>query len=216
MKSITIIKFLFSLVLNVALYRDVQAQLALNVTFASEDSNEAPRQWNVDPVHSKVKFTVAHLVISEVDGSFDVYDGIIESAQEDFSDAKIAFSVDAASIDTGNEDRDEHLKSEDFFSVAKYPTLTFESTSFEKKQGNEYALKGNLTMRGVTKPVVFDVKYGGTAQDGYGNTKAGFKVTGTLDRYDYGLKWNSMTEAGGLTVGQEIDITLNLEFALAQ
>ena len=157
---------------------------------------------------------VTHLVISEVDGSFNVYDGTINTSQEDFLDAKIEFSVDAASINTENTDWDTHLKSEDFFFVEKYPKLTFQSTSFKKKGQDRYELKGNLTMRGVTKPSTFEVKFGGLAKDGYGNTKAGFSATSTINRYDYGLQWNSLTEAGGLTVGKEIDITLNLEFAL--
>ena len=205
-------------VLGLAVYHQTMAQGQLstsNTDFPTENSRtSAERHWTVDPVHSKVKFTVTHLVISEVDGSFNVYNGKINTSQEDFSDAKIEFSVDAASINTENTDRDTHLKSEDFFFVEKYPKLTFQSTSFKKKGQDRYELKGNLTMRGVTKPSTFEVKFGGLAKDGYGNTKAGFSATSTINRYDYGLQWNSLTEAGGLTVGKEIDIILNLEFAL--
>lgn len=178
--------------------------------------NASAQTWQVDPVHSAVKFTVKHLVISEVDGSFKTYSGSIKSTTADFQDAQIQFSIDVNSINTDNSMRDEHLKSADFFNTKQYPNMTFTSTSFKKKSGNNYVLTGNLTMKDVTKKVSFNVVYGGTAKDGYGNTKAGFKVTGIINRFDYGLKWNALTEAGGATVGNEINMTLNLEFAQAK
>ena len=171
----------------------------------------AQTTWVVEPVHSKVNFTVEHLVISEVDGSFKTFEGKLVSSKEDFTDGKVSFSIDVASVDTDNEKRNGHLKSEDFFYVEKYPKMTFESTSFKKKKGNEYELKGNLTMRGVTKPVTFSVKYGGQAEDGYGNIKAGFIAKGSLNRMDYGVAWNAKTKQGGWTVGEEVDITVKLE-----
>lgn len=171
----------------------------------------AQTTWAVEPVHSKVNFTVEHLVISEVDGSFKTFEGKAVTSNEDFSDAKITFSVDVASISTDNDQRDNHLKSEDFFYVEKYPKMTFESTSFKKKKGDEYELKGNLTLRGVTKPIAFSVKYGGQAEDGYGNLKAGFIATGSLNRMDYGVAWNAKTKQGGWTVGEEVAITVKLE-----
>lgn len=170
-------------------------------------------QWKVDPYHSKVNFTVSHLVISEVDGNFKVYDGQIISDKTDFSDANISFTIDATSINTDNEQRDGHLKSEGFFHAEKHPKITFKSTSFKKTGENTYALNGKLNMRGVTKDVTLAVKYGGIiGNDGNGNTKAGFIVTGTLNRMDYGIAWNDKTENGGLAVGEDVNIRINLEF----
>lgn len=176
----------------------------------------AQTTWNVDPVHSNVRFTVSHLVISEVEGSFKKFNGTLQSTQPDFSDAKVSFAVDVASISTDNDSRDTHLKGDDFFNAAQYPKMTFVSSSFRKLSGNQYELKGNLTIRNVTKPITFKVTYGGTVKDPWGNIKAGFKATGTVNRFDYGLKWNNLTEAGGAVVGQDIAIDLRLEFAQAK
>lgn len=174
----------------------------------------AQTKWDVDNVHSSVKFSVSHLVISEVEGSFKKFTGNVTSTKPDFTDASVNFSVDVNSINTDNDMRDKHLKSDDFFNAAQYPAMTFKSTSFKKVSGNKYALTGNLTIRNVTKPVKFDVVYGGTAKDGYGNTKAGFKASTVINRFDYNLKWNNLTEAGGATVGK--DVTLDLKMELAQ
>lgn len=176
----------------------------------------AQTKWNVDVVHSNVKFTVEHLVISEVEGSFKTFNGSMTSTKPDFSGSTIDFAVDVASISTDNEMRDTHLKSDDFFNAAKFPKMTFKSTSFKKVAGNKYILTGNLTLRDVTKSVKFDVTYGGTAKDGYGNTKAGFKASTVINRFDYRLKWNALTEAGGMTVGSDVTIDLRLEFAQAK
>jgi len=173
----------------------------------------AQTKWTVDKAHSSVKFAVSHLVISEVEGSFKTFDGSFQHTKPDFTDAQIQFNVDVASINTDNSMRDDHLKSDDFFNAAQYPQMTFKSVSFIKKSGNRYELTGDLTIRNTTKRVTFDVTYGGTANDGYGNTKAGFKATTTINRFDYGLKWNGLTEAGGLAVGEDVSIVLNLEFA---
>jgi polyisoprenoid-binding protein YceI len=189
--------------------------LLILVVFANVASF-AETKWNVDVVHSNVKFTVEHLVISEVEGSFKTFTGSMTSVNPDFVGSSIEFNVDVNSINTDNEMRDNHLKSDDFFNAAKYPKMTFKSTSFKKISGNKYALTGNLTLRDVTKPVTFEVTYGGTAKDGYGNTKAGFKATTVINRFDYGLKWNSLTEAGGMTVGSDVTIDLRLEFAQAK
>lgn len=173
----------------------------------------AQSKWTLDPAHSNVRFTVPHLVISEVEGSFSKFDGSVSHNKPDFTDASIQFTVDVASVDTDNERRDGHLKSDDFFNAEKYPQMKFQSTSFKKISDNKYELNGNLTIRDVTKPVKFDVVYGGTAKDGRGTTKAGFKATTTINRFDYGLKWNAITEAGGATVGQDVTIDLKLQFA---
>jgi polyisoprenoid-binding protein YceI len=176
----------------------------------------AQTKWEVDAVHSNVKFTVEHLVISEVEGNFKTFNGSMTSAKPDFAGSAINFTVDVNSISTDNDMRDTHLKSDDFFNAAKYPQMTFKSTSFKKISSNKYLLTGNLTLRDVTKSVKFDVTYGGTAKDGQGNTKAGFKATTVINRFDYGLKWNKITEAGGMTVGKDIIIALRLEFTQAR
>jgi len=173
----------------------------------------AQSKWSVDPVHSTVKFSVPHLVISEVEGQFKKFDGTIDAKTADFNGAVVNFSVNVNSIDTENDGRDTHLKGADFFDVQKYPEISFKSTSFKKVSGNKYLLTGNLTMHGVTKPAKFNVTYGGTAKDGYGNIKSGFKASSVINRFDYGLKWNTLTEAGGATVGQDITLDLKLEFA---
>jgi polyisoprenoid-binding protein YceI len=168
--------------------------------------------WVVDNSHSNVKFTVTHLVISEVEGNFTTFTGTMQSSKPDFTDAIINFSVDVVSINTDNDTRDKHLKSDDFFNAEKYPKLTFKSLIFKKITDKKYELTGDLTIRDVTKRVKFDVTYGGTVKDGYGNTKAGFKAIATINRFDYNLKWNSVTEAGGVVVGPDVNIQLNLEF----
>ncbi len=185
-------------------------------SFVALSMAQTVKTWKVDNMHSGVKFSVTHMVISEVEGSFKVYEGTITSAKDDFSDAKIDFSVDVNSINTDNSMRDGHLKSDDFFNADKFPKMVFKSTSFKKKAGNVYELIGDLTIRDVTKKVKFSVKYGGIMKDPYGNTKAGFKATGSINRFDYGLKWNTLTEAGGAMVGADVNLTLNLEFALAK
>ena len=173
--------------------------------------SEAQTNWNTDNTHSNVKFTVTHLVVSEVEGSFRVFSGTVKSAKPDFTDASINFSVDVNSINTDNEMRDKHLKSDDFFNAEKFPAMTFKGTSFKKVSGNKYVLQGDLTIRDVTKKVTFDVAYGGTTKDPWGNTKAGFKAKAKINRFDYNLKWNTVTEAGGAVVSKDVDVVVNLE-----
>ncbi|MBC8054030.1 MAG: YceI family protein [Sphingobacteriaceae bacterium] len=183
---------------------------------ASTFALNAQTKWVIDPVHSSVNFNIEHLVISEVEGKFKTYEGSISAAKPDLTDAVIDFAIDVNSIDTDNDMRDKHLIAPDFFDAAKYPKMTFKSTSFKKVSGNKYVLNGNLTIHGITKPAKFDVTYGGTAKDGYGNIKAGFKAKGAINRFDYGLKYNSLTEAGGATLGKEVEIDLKLQFAKAK
>ncbi len=168
--------------------------------------------WKLDPAHSAVKFEVTHLVISSVEGRFNKFDGTIVANKADFTDAQINFTVDVNSINTDNEARDKHLKTDEFFNAEKYPNMTFKSTAFRKVSGNKYTLEGNLTIRDVTRKVKFDVVYGGTAKDPWGNMRAGFKATSTINRFDYNLKWDKATEAGGMVVDKIVNITLNLEF----
>lgn len=169
--------------------------------------------WLVDNVHSGVKFSVSHLIISEVEGSFKVYSGTLLSQKQDFTDSAVDFAVDIPSINTDNEMRDKHLKSDDFFNAEKYPKMTFRSISWKKVDEKNYVIEGDLTIRDITKRVAFTVVHGGTIKDPWGNTKAGFKATTVINRFDYGLKWNALMEAGGATVGKDVSITLNLQFA---
>ncbi|MGN6568811.1 MAG: YceI family protein [Flavipsychrobacter sp.] len=173
----------------------------------------APVKWSTDATHSAVKFSVTHLTVSTVEGNFKKFEGTVVSSGNDFNNAQVNFIVDVSSINTDNEARDKHLKSDDFFNAEKYPNMTFTSTSFKKIRGNMYALEGNLTIRDVTKKVKFGVLYGGTVKDPWGNIKAGFKATSTISRKAYNLKWNALTEAGGAVVGDEVTINLNMEFA---
>ncbi|MGZ3753431.1 MAG: YceI family protein [Mucilaginibacter sp.] len=168
-------------------------------------------KWSIDPMHSEVQFKVKHLVISTVSGFFKGFEGSVESANDDFSDAKIAFSIDIDSIDTNQTQRDEHLKSAEFFDAAKYPHIKFASTSFKKTDDDEYELKGDLTIKDVTKPVTLAVEYGGSAADFYGNTKAGFEITGKINRKEFGLTWEGVTEAGSIVVGEDIKLTINVQ-----
>lgn len=184
--------------------------------FVAAGATAQSAKWTVDAGHSNVKFSVNHLVVSEMEGSFKKFDGTIDATSEDFNNAQLNFTVDVNSINTENEMRDKHLKSDDFFNAEKFPQMTFKSTSFKKTKGNNYALEGNLTIRDVTKKVKFDVTYGGTMKDPYGNIKAGFKTTGTISRKEYGLKWSAMTEAGGAVVGDEVTMILKFEMAKAK
>ncbi len=167
--------------------------------------------WTFDKTHSKIQFDVAHMVISEVSGQFQEYEGTVLTSKEDFSDAKIDFLIDVKSIDTDDGERDGHLQSPDFFDADKYPNITFKSKSMKKSGENQYKLTGDFTMHGVTKEITIDAKYGGTVTDPYGNVKAGFKITGIIDRTDFGLKYNSVMDTGGLMIGEEVTITCRVE-----
>jgi polyisoprenoid-binding protein YceI len=172
-------------------------------------------KWTLDKVHSNVKFAITHLVVSEVEGTFKLFDGSMENTKGDFSDAKISFNVDVNSINTDNDYRDKHLKSDDFFNAEKYPSMQFVSTSFTPAGGNKYKLAGNLTIRDVTRPVTFDVTYGGTIT-AMGGERVGFKAKTTINRFDYNLKWNKATETGGLVVSKEVEIAVNAELKKAE
>lgn len=163
--------------------------------------------WKIDPTHSDIAFKVKHMMISTVTGYFNEFDGEVSADNDDFSDAKINFSVSINSINTKNEDRDGHLKSDDFFNAEKYPTMNFVSKSF-----NGASLVGDLTIRDVTKEVTLDVEYLGTALDPYGQTKAGFEVTGTINRKDFGLNWSAVTEAGNIVVSDKVKLQLDVQF----
>lgn len=180
-------------------------------------ANYAQVNWKVDASHSKVSFSVVHALVAETEGRFKVYDGQVSSKSEtDFSNANISFSVDAASINTEDEKRDGHLKSPDFFDVAQFPQITFKSTSMKSMGKNTYELEGELTMHGVTKKVKLKaVGAPKTVKDPWGNTKYGFKVTGTINRKDFGLMWNKTLEAGGVLVAEDVDLVINIELSKA-
>ncbi|MEJ7769135.1 MAG: YceI family protein [Chitinophagaceae bacterium] len=203
-----------SLVMITALAAISFTPLAQKENLATIASNgvtpQAATKWSIDKSHSNVKFAVTHMVVTETEGNFKLFDGSMEHTKPDFSDAKVEFSVDVASIDTDNEKRDKHLKSDDFFNAEKYPAMKFVSTSFTPSGGNKYKLAGNLTIRDVTKPITFDVTYGGSVNE-RGGVKSGFKAKSTINRFDYNLKWDKATEAGGLVVSKEVDITVNVE-----
>lgn len=167
--------------------------------------------YKIDSTHSEITFKVKHLMITNVTGHFTQFDGTLESDKEDFSDAKVTFEADAASVNTNNEQRDAHLKSDDFFNAEQFPKLKFESTSIDKKDDEHYKLQGNLTIRDITKPITLDVEYGGTTVDPWGQTKAGFEITGKINRKDYGLKWNAMTETGGFVVSDDVRLLVNAQ-----
>lgn len=180
------------------------------LTLSATQSHGQSSKWAVDKSHSNVKFTVTHMTVSEVDGSFKVFEGGMEHTKADFSDAKVSFTIDVNSINTDNTNRDEHLKGDDFFSAAQYPQIRFVGTSMKPLGGNKYQLSGNMTVKDVTKPVTWELTYGGVVNTQRGR-KAGFKAKTTINRFDYNLKWNRAVEAGGLVVGENVDIVVNIE-----
>lgn len=167
--------------------------------------------YKIDPMHSEITFKVKHLMITNVTGNFKQFDASMEANAEDFSDAKISFEADINSISTGNEQRDTHLKSDDFFSAEQFPKLSFTSTSFTHKGGSDYVLNGDLTIKGNTKPVSLNVEFGGRMTDFYGQDKAGFEISGKINRSEFGLTWSAVTEAGGVVVSDEIKLNLAVQ-----
>jgi polyisoprenoid-binding protein YceI len=167
-------------------------------------------KWTLDPTHSEVGFKVKHMMFTNVSGSFGKFDILASTDGDDFSKSSIQFSADANSITTNNADRDNHLKGADFFNTAQYPGLKFVATGYEKGNGAD-KLKGNLTIRDITKPVTLDVEHGGIAKDPWGNLKAGFSITGKINRKDWGLNWNAALETGGILVGEEIKISAEIQ-----
>jgi polyisoprenoid-binding protein YceI len=168
-------------------------------------------KWKVDASHSIVSFKVKHLMISNVLGNFKEFEGDVITDGDDFTTAEIAFSVSASSIDTDAPDRDTHLKSPDFFDVAKFPKITFSGKGLKDLGDEMYELSGTLTIRGISKPVKLSVEYGGVMKDPWGNTKAGFSVSGKINRKDWELNWNAALEAGGVLVGEDVKISCDLE-----
>lgn len=187
----------------------IKTSLVLLIAYVS--LTFAQTNWVFDKSHSKIGFSVSHMVITDVEGNFKEFDGKIESSGDTWENAKIEFTADIASIDTDNEKRDGHLKSDDFFNAEKFPKLTFVGKSFTKVDEGEYKLVGDLTIRDVTKEVELEVEHNGTVVDPWGNTKAGFHLEGEINRFDYNLKWNKAIETGGLVVGEDVKIIGKLQ-----
>lgn len=184
----------------------VLALLALPALAAAET-------WSIDADHSSVGFTVRHMMVSNVKGSFGTFSGTVEVDEKDSAGSKVSVTIDAASINTGVAKRDEHLRSADFFDTARYPTMTYVSKKVEKSGKDRLKVYGDLTLRGVTRPVVLDVE-GPTAayRDPWGKTRRGASATAAINRRDFGLTWNKVIEAGGVLVGDEVKIILEMEF----
>lgn len=168
------------------------------------------QNWGFDALHSEVNFKVKHMMVSTVTGTFNSYDVKVTTDGEDFTTAQVEFSADINSISTRNEDRDNHLKSDDFFNANEFPHMTFKSKEMIK-DGEDFKLVGDLTIRDVTKEVTLDVEFNGVAVDPYGQTKAGFEINGNINRKEFGLRWDAVTEAGSIVVSDKVKIDINLQ-----
>ncbi|MCD4839875.1 YceI family protein [Neobacillus sedimentimangrovi] len=168
-------------------------------------------KWILDPAHSSVDFSVRHMMITNVKGTFHTFHAELEADPTDLTTANIIFSVHTSSVDTRNKDRDAHLVSADFFDAENYPTITFKATKIERIKEDEYKITGDFTLRGITKEETFVVTFEGQGKDPWGNVKAGFSATGTINRSDYGLVWNAALETGGVLVGDQVKINLQIQ-----
>ena len=172
----------------------------------------ATKNWVIDPSHSEIQFKIKHLMITNVTGSFNIFQVSVQTEEEDFMKAKVSFTADVGSISTGNEQRDAHLKSAEFFDAATYPQVKFAATKYENVDNDgSYELYGDLTIRDITKNIKLDVEFGGVVKDGYGNTKAGFSINGKINRKDFGLTWSAITEAGGIVVSDDVKIACEVQ-----
>jgi len=171
--------------------------------------------WLLDNVHTHVSFSVKHMMVTTVRGQFKSYRGTIGIDAKDFTRSRFEGEIDVASIDTGNADRDNHLRTNDFFDVANHPKITFKSTKIEAKGEGQFVVHGDITIRGVTKPVALDVEFHGTSKNPYGKTVAGIGVVGTINRKDFGVNFNALLETGGVAVGEKVKLELDIEATLA-
>ena len=172
----------------------------------------AKSNWAIDPTHSEIGFKVKHMMFTNVSGKFNVFESKIENDEEHFETSKISFSADVNSVDTNNQDRDNHLRSADFFDIENFQKLTFNSTSIKKLDEGEYQITGDLTIKDVTKSIVLETEYSGLMKDPWGNTKIGLSITGKINRKEFGLTWNSALETGGVLVGEEIKLAAEIQF----
>ncbi|MEZ4706491.1 MAG: YceI family protein [Caldilineaceae bacterium] len=167
--------------------------------------------WQIDPTHSHVQFTVRHMMISKVRGSFEKFSGAVDFDEDEPTNSSVDVTIDVDSVNTREEQRDGHLKSPDFFDAATYPSITFKSTSAEKTGENQGKLHGNLTIKDVTHPVTLNVEYAGQAKSPWGTTSAGFTASGKISRKDWGLTWNQALETGGVLVGDDVQFDIEIE-----
>jgi polyisoprenoid-binding protein YceI len=167
--------------------------------------------WNLDPSHSEVNFKVKHMMITNVNGKFNSFDVKASSSNDSFENPQIEFSANTSSVDTGSEQRDQHLKSADFFDSEKFPQLHFKSTGFKKTGANSYLLEGNMTIKDVMKPISLNVEGGGLQKDPWGNIKTGFSIEGKINRKDFGLNWNAALETGGVLVSEDVKINAEIQ-----
>lgn len=172
--------------------------------------------WGMDPAHSELLFKVKHLMITNVKGEFRNFDVKVESEGEDFSGAQVQVEIDPKSIFTNNTDRDAHLVSADFFETDKFDKITFKSTELKKMDEENYQLKGQLEIKGISKEVVLDAEFGGFIKDPYGNEKAGFSLDGKFNRKDFGLNWNAALETGGVMVSDEVKLSAEVQLVKQQ
>ncbi|PBQ34615.1 hypothetical protein CNR22_23500 [Sphingobacteriaceae bacterium] len=168
-------------------------------------------KWNLDPAHSEVTFKVKHMMITNVSGNFTDFSVDAETEGEDFTTANVTFSTRTTSVNTNSEQRDGHLRSPEFFDSEKFPELKFKGTKYEKVSGDDYKLHGDLTIKDVTKNITLDVEYGGINKDPWGNMKAGFTVSGKINRKDFGLTWNAALETGGVMVSEDVKINCEIQ-----
>ncbi|HXB40186.1 MAG TPA: YceI family protein [Bacteroidia bacterium] len=192
------------------------AVVAVSLAMVISNVKAQTTVWNLDKTHSSVGFAVEHMVVSETVGQFNDFSVSIKSDKTDFTDVKGELTIQVSSVDTKDAKRDGHLKSPDFFDAEKYPTIKFEIVQFKKIKDKEYKLVGNLTMHGVTRSVTLTGKFAGIVKDPYGMTRTGIKITGEIDRYDFGLKYNAAMEAGGMVIGQKVTISCNIELTQAK
>ncbi|RKS03187.1 YceI family protein [Flavobacterium sp. 102] len=172
----------------------------------------AKTTWAIDPTHSEIGFKVKHMMFTNVSGKFNLFDADIENEEENFETAAINFSAEVNSINTGNDDRDNHLRSADFFDVENFGKLTFKSTSVKKVNEGEYKISGDLTIKDVTKSITLDTEYSGLMKDPWGNTKIGLSLNGKINRKEFGLTWNAALETGGVLVGEDIKLNAEVQF----
>lgn len=172
--------------------------------------------WQIDPVHSSITFAVDYMVLTEVTGRFNEFSGTLQQEGEDFTKSSVNLDIKASSINTENEKRDGHLRSPDFFDVQKFPEILFTGKSFERDSANNYQITGDLTMHGITRRIALAAKYAGRAKDPWGNIRQGFKGTARIDRTDFGIKYNSALETGGVLIGKDVSIVLNIQFVRQQ
>lgn len=172
--------------------------------------------WQIDEVHTHISFSARHMMVSNVRGQFRKYRGTVELDAADFTRSKFEGEVDIASVDTGNSQRDDHLRTSDFFDAPHHPKMTFKSTRIEPKGDSEYVVHGDLTIRGVTKPIALDVEFHGVSKNPWGKTVTGVSARGTVNRKDWGVNYNALLETGGVAVSEKVKIEIDAEFVAAE